>query len=91
MIAQAFAGLHNDSRVKHVRQQGMIFAFDAVVDDPAKASTFSRRFFSAALQQELLMRPIGRSVYLMPPYILNEEEITLLAQKTMNVFEEVMA
>ncbi|MBC3864029.1 adenosylmethionine--8-amino-7-oxononanoate transaminase [Undibacterium jejuense] len=91
MIASAFAGLKGDVRVKHVRQQGMIFAFDAVVDDAERASTFSRRFFSAALQQELLMRPIGRSVYLMPPYILSEEEITLLAQKTMNVFEEVMA
>ncbi|MFZ6864581.1 adenosylmethionine--8-amino-7-oxononanoate transaminase [Undibacterium sp. Ji67W] len=91
MIASAFASLKDDARVKHVRQQGMIFAFDAVVDDAERASTFSRRFFSAALQQELLMRPIGRSVYLMPPYILSEEEITLLAQKTMNVFEEVMA
>ncbi|MFZ6693107.1 adenosylmethionine--8-amino-7-oxononanoate transaminase [Undibacterium sp. SXout20W] len=91
MIASAFAGLKDDARVKHVRQQGMIFAFDAVVDDAERASTFSRRFFSAALQQELLMRPIGRSVYLMPPYILSEEEIALLAQKTMNVFEEVMA
>lgn len=91
MIAKAFARLKDDARVKHVRQQGMIFAFDAIVDDAERASTFSRRFFSAALQQELLMRPIGRSVYLMPPYILSEEEITLLAQKTMNVFEEVMA
>jgi len=91
MIASAFASLKDDARVKHVRRQGMIFAFDAVVDDAERASTFSRRFFSAALQQELLMRPIGRSVYLMPPYILSEEEIALLAQKTMNVFEEVMA
>lgn len=68
----------------------MIFAFDAIEPDAARAATFSRRFFSAALQEELLMRPIGRSVYLMPPYILSDEEIALLAQKTMNVFEKVM-
>lgn len=37
------------------------------------------------------MRPIGRSVYLMPSYILSDDEIALLAQKTMKVFEEVMA
>ncbi|WP_328823254.1 adenosylmethionine--8-amino-7-oxononanoate transaminase [Undibacterium crateris] len=89
-IATAFAPLQNDSRVAHVRQQGMIFAFDAIEPDAARAATFSRRFFSAALQEELLMRPIGRSVYLMPPYILSDEEIALLAQKTMNVFEKVM-
>lgn len=91
MFADAFAPLRDDTRVRHVRQQGMIFAFDAIVDDAEKAATFSRRFFSAALQQELLMRPIGRSVYLMPPYILSDDEIALLAQKTMKVFEEVMA
>jgi adenosylmethionine-8-amino-7-oxononanoate aminotransferase len=91
LFADAFAPLRDDPRVRHVRQQGMIFAFDAIVDDAEKAATFSRRFFSAALQQELLMRPIGRSVYLMPPYILSDDEIALLAQKTMKVFEEVMA
>ena len=36
------------------------------------------------------MRPIGNTVYLMPPYILNDEEIGLLANKTLSVFEEVM-
>ncbi|MBC3870822.1 adenosylmethionine--8-amino-7-oxononanoate transaminase [Undibacterium oligocarboniphilum] len=91
MFADVFASLRDDPRVRHVRQQGMIFAFDAIVADAEKAATFSRRFFSAALQQELLMRPIGRSVYLMPPYILNDDEIALLAQKTMKVFEQVMA
>ena len=90
-LAQALAPLHDDPRVKHIRQQGMICAFDAVVEDPASAATFSRRFFAKALEHELLMRPIGRSVYLMPPYILNEEEIVLLAEKTIRVFNEVMA
>ena len=90
-LAQAFAGLADDRRVRHVRQQGMIFAFDAVVDDAARAATFSARFFSTALQHELLMRPIGRSVYLMPPYILEAADLSLLAEKTMQVFDEAMA
>ncbi len=47
------------SKVRNFRQRGMIWAFDAVVDDPAAAATFSRRFFSAALDNELLLRPIG--------------------------------
>lgn len=87
----AFADLKNDVRVRHFRQQGMILAFDAVVDDAERAATFSRRFFAAALKQELLMRPIGRTVYMMPPYILEQDEMSLLAHKTRLVFEEVMA
>ncbi|MFZ6816342.1 adenosylmethionine--8-amino-7-oxononanoate transaminase [Undibacterium sp. Rencai35W] len=89
-IKDAFADMNDDPRVSHIRQQGMIFAFDAVVDDAAQAATFSRRFFAAALKQELLLRPIGRTVYLMPPYILDPQEITLLASKTMQVFNDVM-
>ncbi len=87
----AFADLKNDVRVRHFRQQGMIIAFDAVVDDAERAATFSRRFFASALKHELLMRPIGRTVYMMPPYILEQDEMSLLAHKTQQVFEEVMA
>ncbi|MES2741608.1 MAG: adenosylmethionine--8-amino-7-oxononanoate transaminase [Pseudomonadota bacterium] len=86
-VSAALAPLAAHPRVRHLRQRGMIWAFDAV--DPAPA--FARRFFSAALEQELLLRPIGQTVYLMPPYILDDQEIDLLATRTMAVFEQVMA
>jgi adenosylmethionine-8-amino-7-oxononanoate aminotransferase len=72
--------------VANFRQRGMIWAFDAKVP-PAG---FARRFFTAALERELLLRPIGRTVYLMPPYILNEEEMNLLGQRTVEVLESVV-
>ena len=31
-------------------------------------------FLLLALEQELLLRPIGTTVYWMPPYVLEEEE-----------------
>ncbi len=68
----------------------MIWAFDAVEPDAARAATFSRRFFAKALDNELLLRPIGRTVYLMPPYILNDEETDGLAARTRQVFDAVM-
>ncbi len=90
-LTAALAPLATDERVRHFRQRGMIWAFDAVVDEPAQAATFSRRFFTAALQRGLLLRPIGRTVYLMPPYILDDEEITQMAERTRATFDEVMA
>jgi adenosylmethionine-8-amino-7-oxononanoate aminotransferase len=90
-LTAALQPLAQDERVQHFRQRGMIWAFDAVVDDALQAATFSRRFFTAALQRGLLLRPIGRTVYLMPPYVLNDEERTLLAERTRATFEEVMA
>lgn len=90
-LTQALQPLAQDARVRDFRQRGMIWAFDAVVKDAPQAATFSRRFFTAALQRGLLLRPIGRTVYLMPPYVLSDEEIALLAERTRATFEEVMA
>jgi adenosylmethionine-8-amino-7-oxononanoate aminotransferase len=69
----------------------MIFAFDAVEPDPRRAATFARRFFTSAVENELLLRPIGRTVYLMPPYVLDDADIAGLAERTQKVFESVIA
>jgi adenosylmethionine-8-amino-7-oxononanoate aminotransferase len=65
----------------------MMWAFDAVGVD----ADFSRRFFSLALKHQLLLRPIGNTVYFMPPYILDDEEIALLGRGALAVFEQVIA
>jgi adenosylmethionine-8-amino-7-oxononanoate aminotransferase len=89
-LTAALAPLAEDARVRHFRQRGMIWAFDAIEPDPARAATFSRRFFAAALENELLLRPIGTTVYLMPPYVLDDDESALLAARTRKVFDQVM-
>lgn len=83
-LAEALAKVAAHPAVTKVRQRGMICAFDVV---PALADGFSRRFFTEALQQELLLRPIGKTVYWMPPYVLSDEEIALLGERTLTVVE----
>ena len=39
----------------------------------------------------MLLRPIGTTVYLMPPYVLGNDEIDLLGWRTRAIFEHVMA
>ena len=90
-ITAALSPLANHAQVRNFRQRGMIWAFDAIEDDAARAATFSRRFFGSAVENELLLRPIGRTVYLMPPYILDDEEIAGLAARTLTVFNHTMA
>jgi adenosylmethionine-8-amino-7-oxononanoate aminotransferase len=90
-LVTALAPLAEHERTRHFRQRGMIFAFDAIEPDPQRASTFARRFFTVATENELLLRPIGRTVYLMPPYVLDDEEIDILAERTRRVFEQVIA
>ncbi len=83
-LGDALAKLAAHPAVSRVRQRGMICAFDVT---PAVADGFARRFFTESLQQELLLRPIGRTVYWMAPYVLSDEEIALLGERTLAVVE----
>lgn len=74
-IAERLAPLAGHPQVRHLRQRGMIAAFDVATDDPY----FSRRFYRAALDAGALLRPIGNTVYLMPPYVIDEAGIEHLA------------
>ncbi len=87
-MGDALQAIAAHPRVKNVRQRGMIAAFDGV---PAQAEGFSRRFFAEALSQELLLRPIGSTVYWMPPYVLTDDEIALLGERTLAVIEKTAA
>ena len=75
-MESVLAPLADHPQVKHLRQRGMIAAFDVETADPH----FSRQFYRAALQREALIRPIGNTVYLMPPYIVSDEEIEHLSK-----------
>ena len=86
-IATAFAPLADHPQVRHLRQRGMILAFDVDTTDP----DFSRRFYRAALDREALIRPIGNTVYVMPPYIISNEEIAFLGQASAGALAEALA
>ncbi|GAB7526986.1 adenosylmethionine--8-amino-7-oxononanoate transaminase [Paraburkholderia sp. 2C] len=87
----ALEPLANHPHARNLRQCGTIFAFDAAVDNPQFARTFSRRFFEHALQREVLLRPIGTTVYLMPPYVLDTAETEWLAARTLEIFDATLA
>lgn len=90
-LSDALAPLANDPRAKHFRQRGMIWAFDADVPQAAEAvRAFSRRFYTEARAQGVLLRPIGNTVYLMPPYVLDDATIDWLASRTMAAFDATM-
>jgi len=62
-------------RVRHFRHLGMIWAFDVADATPG----FANRFPQAALAQNLFIRPIGNTVYVMPPYVTSADEMRGLA------------
>ena len=83
LISAAAQAIARHPRVKHFRNTGMIWAFEVETQDPQ----FSRQFYARALEQELLLRPLGNTVYFMPPYVIGDEEIELLAGRTARLLD----
>jgi adenosylmethionine---8-amino-7-oxononanoate aminotransferase len=84
-MSQASRLIAQHPRVKNYRHLGMIWAFE--VDEAAP--DFARRFYQAALKRELLLRPIGNTVYFMPPYVISKEEIGFLVTRTLEILNEL--
>jgi adenosylmethionine-8-amino-7-oxononanoate aminotransferase len=69
--------------VRNFRQCGMIIAFDV----ENERDDFARWFAKAALDGEMLLRPIGNTVYFMPPYVLSDDEMPLLVERTADILD----
>ena len=62
----------------------MIWAFE--VDSPR--ADFSRWCFAEALARDVLLRPIGRTVYFMPPYVTSDADWGLLVDATLAILDD---
>jgi adenosylmethionine-8-amino-7-oxononanoate aminotransferase len=78
VLMQAKMQVLTDLPIKHLRHQGMIFAFDV----ETRNKNFSRQCYQAAISLGLLLRPIGNTVYWMPPYTITETEINFMVETT---------
>lgn len=85
MIDHASEALRHHPKIRNFRRTGMVWAFEVASAHPQ----FSSAFYQLALQQELLLRPIGKTVYFMPPYIINDEEADLLVAGTLKVLDQL--
>ncbi len=77
------APLAAHSAVRHFRQAGMIVAFDVETERP----DFARWCFAEGLAREILLRPLGRTVYFMPPYVVTDDEFAALVAATRAVLD----
>jgi adenosylmethionine-8-amino-7-oxononanoate aminotransferase len=79
--------LRDHPHVAEIRQCGMILAIE-LMKDPASRTPWAwqerrgLRIYRHALERGALIRPLGTTVYFMPPYVIKPEEIELLARIT---------
>ena len=83
--------LNDHNNVVELRQTGMITAFELAQDKITKQlfPWQERRgltVYNYALKHNLLIRPLGNTIYFMPPYVITQEEIDLMT----NVVKEAI-
>lgn len=86
---QAFAtSLAKDfpATTKNIRCLGTLFAFEIVQGQDEYLNSISREITEKALARGVYLRPLGNTVYLMPPYCFTEEELN----KVYDVIREIL-
>ena len=84
-IKKGLERLSRLDRVANIRQRGMIAAFEVTGFDARER--INLKIYKAALKRGFLLRPLGNTVYFMPPYAISPEEIERLLAAT----EEIIA
>ncbi len=70
-------------KVRDFRHTGMIWAFEVATARP----DFVHWCFAEAASRELLLRPIGHTVYFMPPYVVSDDDFALLCARTLDLLD----
>jgi len=87
-MLEAVSPMYDHAHVGDIRQTGMILAIEMVVQrEPMIQYDWKQRrgmqVYQYAMAQGILLRPIGNVVYFMPPYVINSDEIKLMAKVAM--------
>jgi adenosylmethionine-8-amino-7-oxononanoate aminotransferase len=84
LMTKAVERFKEHPNVAEVRQTGMIVAVELVKNKQTReAYPWQQRrglaVYRYALSRGVLLRPLGNVIYFMPPYVINEQEIQLMA------------
>ncbi len=72
------ARFEDDPRFRNTRRIGTITALDLAVADAGYLAEVGPRFYKASLAQDVLLRPLGNTIYVMPPYCITSAELDLV-------------
>jgi adenosylmethionine-8-amino-7-oxononanoate aminotransferase len=67
--------LNLGNKIEKVRIKGLICAFDVKNQDSTYGNDFSRNFKEKAKEQGFLIRPLGNTIYLLPPFCVETADV----------------
>jgi adenosylmethionine---8-amino-7-oxononanoate aminotransferase len=79
----------DDRRFTNVRQIGSIAALDLASSETGYLAGVGPRLYQGFLSRDLLVRPLGNTIYIMPPYCSGASELGLVYQGIADVIGEM--
>lgn len=68
----------DDPRFRNVRQLGTITALDVAVRDEGYLAAIGPKLYAAFMARNILLRPLGNTIYVMPPYCIEASELEMI-------------
>lgn len=73
--------------IKNVRTLGTILAFEYDYGKDHYLNSISTWFTQKSIEKGVYMRPLGNTIYWMPPYCINEEQLNYLYQIVLEIIK----
>ena len=70
--------LRGDNRFSNIRRLGTIAAMDLKVPDPGYLAGIGLELMAFFIERGVLLRPLGNTIYVMPPYCITAAELDLV-------------
>lgn len=77
--------------INNIRQTGTIIAFEVNGSTAAYINSVRDVITKKGLEQGVYLRPLGNTVYLMPPYCITDDELDFVYNVLLNILRELEA
>jgi adenosylmethionine---8-amino-7-oxononanoate aminotransferase len=79
----------DDRRFANVRQIGTIAALDIIASDAGYMADIGPHLYQSFRQRGLLVRPLGNTIYIMPPYCSGASELDLVYEAIVEIADGI--
>lgn len=76
------------SSVKEIRCRGTIMAIELKAEDAGYTSALKEKIYDFFMARDILLRPLGNVIYLIPPYIITNEELDVIYEAIKEFFRK---
>jgi adenosylmethionine-8-amino-7-oxononanoate aminotransferase len=78
MQAEHLERFRDDARFESVRQTGTVTAMDLKTSDAGYLSKLGPKLQAHFRDARVLLRPLGNTIYVLPPYCVTSEDLALV-------------